>query len=254
MRCSPVTSEPASRRNWSPMPRCEYLGGTQGCEAQLSEHLYSHRLAGFGRVNAQHAELSTDHRAVLVSEETLRPDQVHFYTVRVPQAFFRRGAKSISVGLAFNPPTRVTRLKYLSSRMSLHVYRGLDVDEIRAKYAASVEDVPDLPDRHKVDLQPSDAVRLKGANQAERADWTQSWSQEYAEIVVVRNTYRWPYGDEPIPYGLALVLEVLEDNLPLYAELELRWAPEPGPRDKTSTTVSQTSGSGGLGRRWAARS
>ncbi len=178
------------------------------------------RLAGFGRVNAEHAELSTDHRAVLVSEETLRPDQVHFYTLRVPQAFFRRGAKSISVGLAFNPPTRVTRLKYLSSRMSLHVYRGLDVDEIRAKYAAAVEDVPDLPGRHKVDLQPSDAVRLKGANQAARADWTQPWSQEYAEIVVVvRNTYRWPYGDEPIPYGLALVLEVLEDNLPLYAEL-----------------------------------
>ncbi|MGW7531824.1 hypothetical protein [Amycolatopsis sp. NPDC054798] len=35
----------------------------------------------------------------------------------------------------------------------------------------------------------------------------------------MRNTYRWPYGDEPIPCGLALVLEVLEDNLPLYAEL-----------------------------------
>lgn len=177
-------------------------------------------LAGFGRVNAEHSELSTDHRAVLVSEETLRPDQVHFYTVRVPQAFFRRGAKRLSVGLAFNPPTRVTRLKYLSSRMSLHAYRGLDVDDLRMKYASSVEDAPDLPARNKIDLKPSDAVRLKGANQAARAKWTQPWDQEYDEIVVVvRNTYRWPYGSEPIPYGLALVLEVLEDNLPIYAEL-----------------------------------
>jgi hypothetical protein len=179
-------------------------------------------LSGFGRVNAERAEQSTDHRVVLLAEERLLPDQVHFYTVPVPKAFFRPGRKDLAVALAFDPETRATRLTYLSSRMSVFAYRGVSVDDVRTKFAASLGEPPAILDNRKVDLSPSDTDRLLGANQAAGKGWTNGWKQdEHAElVVVVRNTNRWAAADEPQPYALAVVIEAAEDMLTLYAELE----------------------------------
>ncbi len=179
-------------------------------------------LSGFGRVNAERAEQSTDHRVVLLAEEWLLPDQVHFYAVPVPKAFFRWGRKDLAVALAFDPETRVTRLTYLASRMSVFAYRGVAVDDVRTKFAASLGEPPATLDNRKVDLSPSDTDRLLGANQAACKRWTNGWKQdEHAELViVVRNTNRWATADEPQPYALAVVLEAAENMLTLYAELE----------------------------------
>lgn len=178
-------------------------------------------LSGFGRVDAERAEQSTDHRVVLLAEERLLPDQVHFYTVPVPNAFFRSGRKNLAVALAFDPETRATRLTYLASRMSVFVYRGVSVDDVRTKFAASLGEPPATLDNRKVELSPSDTDRLLGANQAACKRWTNGWKQdEHAELViVVRNTNRWAAADEPQPYALAVVLEAAEDMLTLYAEL-----------------------------------
>lgn len=88
-----------------------------------------------------------DHRAVLLSEEALLPDQVHSYAVNVPRSFFRPGAKSISIGLAFSSPDEGDTAQLPVQPDVLHAYRGLDVDAIRKKYATSDDEVPDLPDR-----------------------------------------------------------------------------------------------------------
>jgi subtilisin family serine protease len=50
-------------------------------------------LSGFGRASADHAETSTEHRAVLLGEESIRQDEVHFYEVPVPQAFRMAGRR-----------------------------------------------------------------------------------------------------------------------------------------------------------------
>ncbi|MFB9687122.1 S8 family peptidase [Amycolatopsis plumensis] len=182
---------------------------------------FERHLSGFGKVVAERAEFSSDHRAVLLSEENLKADEVHFYTVRVPSVFFQPGEKRLAIGLAFDPPTRATRLSYLSSRMSVYAYRGADVDDVRAKYAASPEEAPTELAKYKIDLEPADRLRLQGANQAAGKTWKNAWDRKYTDLVVVaRNSFRWPYEDhKPVQYALAVVLEVTQLVPGLYAEL-----------------------------------
>lgn len=182
-------------------------------------------LSGFGRTDAERAERSTDHRVVLLAEERLLPDQVHFYTIPVPRAFFRSGRKDLTVALAFDPETRPTRLTYLASRMSVFAYRGVSVDDARAKFTASQGEPPETLESRKIDLSPSDTDRLLGANQAASKCWRQSWKQDEHDelVIVVRNTNRWAASDQSQPYALAVVLDAAEYMLTLYDELELHF-------------------------------
>lgn len=182
------------------------------------------RLSGFGRINAEHAEFSEDHRAVLVAENELEMDQVHFYAVPIPDSFFINGAKLIRLGLAFDPKARATRLKYLSSHMSAYVYRGVTVGEVRAKYAVHPDDdkPPEELEKFQCELQPSDQARLLGANQAAEQLWSRPWDERYRGqlVVVVRNTNRWAPPEEKQSYALALMLRAREDLYDkVYAQL-----------------------------------
>lgn len=173
------------------------------------------RLSGFGRVNAEHAEFSEDYRAVLVAENELEMDQVHFYTVPIPDSFFRDGEKLIRLGLAFDPKVRATRLKYLSSHMSVYVYRGVTAEEVRAKYAVHPDDdkPPEELKNFQCDLQPSDRIRLLGANQAAEKMWPRPWGEKYRGrlVITVRNTNRWAPSEKKQNYALALTLRTRED-------------------------------------------
>lgn len=149
----------------------------------------------------------------------------------------------ISVGLAFDPPVRATRLTYLGSRMSFAVFRGVALEQVRAQYAAqagrpdghddeSDEDDPDeyVPDdlkRYRCgDLHPGSRARDRGANQAARQVWKRAWKATgHGELViVVRHTNRWAADDVRQRYALALMLRSHEQSEPpLYAEMRARF-------------------------------
>lgn len=204
----------------SAQPVANSLEGPTDKKAETAHRL----LTGFGRSSAERAELSAEHRAVLLAEQSILPDQVHFYQVHLPTTFCAYGQKSLTVGLAFDPPTRATRLAYLGSRMSVFAYRARPVDEIRAKFAASAGEPPGDLASAKIDLQPSDRDRLLGANQSAHRRWMQGWSPENLDLViVVRNTNRENDQDRSQTYALAVAVEVDENMPPLYAELRAQF-------------------------------
>jgi hypothetical protein len=185
------------------------------------------RLSGYGRVSAEQAEFSEDYRAVLLAESSLQQDQTHFFSVPIPESFFSSGPKLVALGLAFDPEVRATRLKYMASRMSVFVYRGVSVEAVRAKYAEHPDDPPEELNRYKCqNLQPSDQTRLLGANQAASQMWSQAWPPHYrgkSLVIVVRNTSRWKSTAESDRYALALMLQTSEDlHPPLYAQLRAK--------------------------------
>lgn len=173
-------------------------------------------LSGFGRVDAERAEFSDEYRVVLLAEEAMAPDQVHFYDVPVPDSFYVPGRKQLAVALAFDPQTRGSRLKYMASRMSVFAYRGCSVDDVKAKYAASGGEPPEDLTKTQVLLSPADKDRLLGANQAASAAWKNRWERGKHDnlVVVVRNSSRWPHPDYHQSYALAIVLEVEPDSAP----------------------------------------
>lgn len=193
-------------------------------EGNASQARARRRLAGYGRVDASHAEFSADHRAVLLSADELQVNQVHFYTVPLPDSFFHAGSKRIAVALAFDPEVRPSRLDYMASRMSVFAYRGAALEEVRVKYdrAFANEDPPEGLKSFQLNLQPSDASRLHGANQYASLDFSAKWDERYRHhdlVVVVRNTNRWAAEGTPQGYALAVVLETDERMAPLYSQL-----------------------------------
>ena len=127
------------------------------------------RLTGYGRVSAERAEASNDHRAVLLAEEVMRVNDVHVFTVPLPSSFTERGGwRRLTVALAYNPPVRPTRLDYLASRMDFWAFCGITLEQVRDAYAAPLDDtnaVPATLTNSHLKLQPSTTLRSPGANQ-----------------------------------------------------------------------------------------
>ncbi|MFC5136987.1 S8 family peptidase [Actinomycetospora rhizophila] len=185
------------------------------------------RLTGHGKVNAERSTNSTDHRAMLLAEAELPVDGVHFYTVPIPGAFFRARQIVVRATVAHDPPVRATRLDYLANRMQVHVFRGVDLDQVRRKYEedARVElGAPADLRRHHLGLQPAASASCHAANQCATVEFAQAWDAHYRGtdlVVVVRNTKRWD--DEPTQaYALCVMLETDENAEPLYEELRVR--------------------------------
>lgn len=216
----------------------------------------SRQLVGFGEPVIPLARFSTPHRAVLVSEQQIRPDEVHFFRIPVPSSFFESGGwRGVTVSLAFTPPTRARRLDYLGSRLRFELVRGLEAEEILELFAEMGEEEPEEeePDDGDVDEGPDDAnegpddanegnrrtlsslrspqrplkhpslrSRSRGANQLGAAIFKQRLRETDGQefILAVQNVNRWAPTDEPQPYAIAVTLWRDEDQPEIYAELE----------------------------------
>lgn len=186
------------------------------------------RLTGYGRVSAERAEASDDHRAVLLAEEVMRVNDVHVFTVPVPSSFAERGGwRRITVALAYDPPVRPTRLDYLASRMDFWAFRSVTVEQVRNAYTAPLEDTNTVPAtlaNSHLELQPSTTLRSPGANQWASREFPQLFKSGHRELViVVRNTNRWDGDDNKQRYALAVVLERDPWYSALYAELRAQF-------------------------------
>lgn len=195
------------------------------------------RLVGYGRVSAERAESSDDHRVVLLGESSLTLDQVHFYRVPLPSSFRQSGGSiSITVALAFDPPVRVTRLDYLANKMSFQLFHGTTVADVRAAYVRAEseqgmqEDVDLSPSelrRFQLDLQPSDRERSRGTNQLGRYGRSTKIPDDKPDemVLAVRSLNRWDSPGATQDYSLAIALERDPQHGEIYAELRVELEP-----------------------------
>lgn len=186
------------------------------------------RLTGYGRVSAERAEASDDHRAILLAEEVMQVNDVHVFTVPLPNTFTEKGGwRRITVALAYDPPVRPTRLDYLASRMDFWAFRGVTLEEVRDAYAAPLAEtnaVPTKLTKKHLRLQPSTTMRSPGANQWASRKFTPPFEGDPGKLViVVRNTNRWDNEGSKQRYALAVVLERDPWFSPLYTELQAQF-------------------------------
>jgi hypothetical protein len=195
-------------------------------EAKILEQ--QRRLTGYGRVSAEHAEVSEDHRAVLVAEAEITIDDVHLYTVPIPVTFFSPGGlRRVAAALAYDPPVRATRLDYLANHMEIHAYRGASLQQVRHAYTRQQKNEDEEPielRKFRLDLQPASTRRGKGAHQLGSKTFRRPLDQLKDDhfIIAIKNTNRWDIPGAQQAYALAVVLERDRDHAPLYAELRAR--------------------------------
>ena len=89
------------------------------------------RVSGHGVPNLVRAATSDEGRVVLYAEDRINLDRFFVYELPVPDEFVQTaGNRYIKITLAFDPPTRHTRVDYLGTTMSFRLIRGASLDEI----------------------------------------------------------------------------------------------------------------------------
>ncbi|MBY0163526.1 S8 family peptidase [Cytobacillus firmus] len=181
------------------------------------------RSYGYGISNVDRVTTSSNNRVTLYTEGTLEYDKFHVYEIPIPEDFNSvSGDRHISVTLAFNPPTRHTRLDYLGVTMSFRLIRGKDLEEVVEFFRArkKEEGAPDKLGSHDCLMYPTPSIRDNGTVQ--KAVFTAKRKLDYGSTyyLVVRCESVWATEElGPQDYSIVATLEHTNENVDLYTEI-----------------------------------
>ncbi len=172
------------------------------------------KICGYGKPNLDLASYSFDNRVTLFAENELLGDRFHVYEIPLPDIFRNmKGERSLSVTLAFDPPTRHTRKDYLGFMMKFWLVRGKTLRQVISIFRKSKpgeESVPGISgSSFECNLEPGHRIRERGTlqkgvftmnrNPDERhgdtyylvvqcaRNWTDEEKQRYAAVVTLEH-------------------------------------------------------------------
>ena len=189
---------------------------------------------GYGEPNVEYC-WSTPTRVSLVAEDIVGYRTFHVYSLVVPEDFIQEpGRRSISVALAYDPPTRLSRRDYIATAMWLEVFGGLTTEQVveyRSKYEGD-GDAPKAP--------PSNRLRFSPAGQTIRMSTLQkrSWSSNQGTVFLNRPDpngdaslhifvgcqpiFPNPLGEDSQRYALVVTLEHDSQSIDVYQQVRAR--------------------------------
>jgi len=192
------------------------------------------RTVGYGQPHME-ACWSTSNRATLIAEDFVPYKTFHVYSLKVPDAFLEsKGNRSITVTLAYDPPTRLSRKDYIANAMWLEVYRGLTTEQVfeyRSKYDGDGEP-PKVPDANKLDFKPG-GLTVKMSTVQSRS-WhsdrgtklsyrpSQDSDATFHIFVGCQPQFPNPLGEDQQHYALVVTLEHEDQQIKLYQEIRSR--------------------------------
>lgn len=188
--------------------------------SELREQLL--RLIGYGQVDEVALYRSLDNTVTLLAEDSLACDQHHFYELPLPARFWSRGRRGrvISVGLAYSPAVRTTRLEYRESRLSFTLVTAESLADVAAAFRRGRDQ--GMKERTNGRWLAND-TRKSATLQVSRWTFRQPLAQgQKVFVVLTRQDNSWSGSKEhPEPYGLAVVLDDREqaENY-LYAQVQ----------------------------------
>ena len=178
---------------------------------------------------------SSNNRVSLVTEDEVPIRTFHVYSLVVPERFLEeRGKRSISVSLAYDPPTRLSRQDYISTAMWLEVFGGLTTDQVveyRSKYVGDGKP-PKVPERLKLRFEPGgQTIRMstvqkrtwnskQGTIFSNRRD--QNGDASLHVFVGCMPRFPNPFAEEAQRYALVVTLEHDSQQIDLYQEVRAR--------------------------------
>ncbi len=189
---------------------------------------------GYGEPNVEYC-WSTPNRVILVAEDVVKYRTFHVYSLVVPEVFIQEpGRRSISVALAYDPPTRLSRRDYIATAMWLEVYGGLTTEQVveyRSKYEGDGEP-PKVPDGNKLNFSPAgQTIRMSTVQK-------RSWSSNRGTVFLNRPDadgeaslhvflgcqprFPNPLGEDSQRYALVVTLEHDSQNVDVYQEVRAR--------------------------------
>ncbi|MCR5143640.1 MAG: S8 family peptidase [Ruminococcus sp.] len=195
------------------------------------------RLNGYGKISDR-SLFSTDNSVTLFAEDKLPLRDFHLYKIPIPKQFAKiKAAKSITISMAYNPITKISRKEYLANNLWIEVFRRIDEDTL-IKYKAkrmtgtdTEEDFKNLPDKYKIkDFLPGyDALQKSTLQQrcwhkSTRGGSDLLWEgndEPYIYILISgKERFKYAQQEQPQPYALCISFSYeSEDNIDLYNQL-----------------------------------
>ncbi len=185
-------------------------------------------LCGYGIPNATLAATSDANRVVLYADDIIGMDRFFVYEVPVPREFSKTsGQRAIRVTLAFDPPTRQTRVDYLGVKMSFRLVRGKSLGEVIDHYKKRVKEIdgepPELESKYNCGFDTGPRIRECGTLQTDTFKMSRNLDPTYGETyhLVVRCERKWA-GDF-VQQRFSLVVELShEADIQLYERVRER--------------------------------
>ena len=194
------------------------------------------RLYGFGKVDDS-LLYSDNNRVTLFTEDRLPLRSFHLYKIPVPKEFIHiKAKKTISISLAYNPITRLSRKDYLTNNIWFEVFRKIDEDTLvqyKAKKEADEdvdEDLESFPDTNKAKFHPGYTEINKGTLQqriwekGSRGGSDLLWDENDPYIyILVTGKERFKYAEQEIPQEYALAITFMyegQEDVQLYTKLK----------------------------------
>ena len=192
---------------------------------------------GYGQPDIQYC-WSMPNRVSLVAEDTVEHRTFHVYSLVVPKSFLEeRGRRSISVSLAYDPPTRLSRRDYIATAMWLEVFGGLTTEQVfeyRSKYSGDGEP-PTVPDRNKLDFKPGgQTIRM---STVQKRTWQSNRGTKFLNrqtddgdatlhiFVGCQPRFQNPLGEDKQRYALVVTLQHSSQNINVYQQVQSRVRP-----------------------------
>jgi hypothetical protein len=188
------------------------------------------RLCGYGQIDEQALERSTEHEVTLIATDSIRDRHHHFYEIPLPDSFLEGGQRTreITVALAHSPAVRTTRISYKSCEMEFRLVWADDLDQVSRMFnaATSREEYQRLSEAPRARV--GSRKRGPGTVQADRWTLKRISRQRLIQklfVVVTRIDERW--GQELTlteePYAVTVVLRDRENvEARLYTQIQAR--------------------------------
>lgn len=185
------------------------------------------KVCGYGKPDFNIAGYSFDKRVTLFSENEILGDRFHVYEMPLPGIFrHTKGKRSVSVTLAFDPPTRHTRKDYLGFTMKFWMVRGRTLKEvvsIFSKRKPTEETVKGISGTSfECNLEPGHRIREPGTLQKGIFSRSRNPDERYGDTyyLVVQCVRNWSY-EEKQQYAVVVVLEHLGLKATLFERISL---------------------------------
>lgn len=194
------------------------------------------KIYGYGKPDFERAAYSKQNQVLLlVDNEILNLGHYQIYEIPpLPKEFINtNGTKTLSITLAFDPPTRHTRGdSYLGITMEFNLFRNIEKQRLNQAFAyAKKLENPNFTEismgdlkKEKIKLCPSLTIRKKGTLQKAQVHFSsKKWNYNYKSMyLVVACNKKWVNPEETPSQRYAIVASISHSNesVDLYNKLQ----------------------------------
>ena len=198
---------------------CKELFPLPKKEKKISKEL--RKVCGYGEVNVDSLSRSLENNVTLWAGARIVNKRYHFYEIPIPEDLLNKGkrGREISIGLAYTPKVRSTRIKYRATRIDFKLVSARDLDHITKMFnkATNKNEYDAIPEMTGALVGAT--VRSKGTVQADT--WRFSVITKKSKLVtnrlflvVTRNDFPWGEAlcDEEERYSLVVCIRDRENE------------------------------------------